>query len=359
MKAIIAGGGTGGHLFPGITVARELLRRYPDAGILFVGAEQGIEKRIVPTEGFELETLPIGGLKRVNWTRRMRNLVAIVVAVFSSMRILARFEPDVVVGVGGYASFPMVGAAIIKGLPRVIMEQNVLPGLANRVLGRGVDFAAVADERAARYFPRHAVVTGNPIRSEFKTIGPKEHRPPYTVLIFGGSQGAQSINLALIEALEILSGWRDRLMFVHQAGAGQLAEVRSAYQAAGFKARVQDFFDQFDQEYAAADLIISRAGATTVEEIKASGRAAILIPLPFAADDHQRRNARAMVEESAAVMIDENDLNGSRIAGEIVRLFEDLDGLRQMETNARNLAILDAESRIVDLIESAIEKRRR
>ena len=359
MKAIIAGGGTGGHLFPGITVAREILRRYPGAGILFVGAEQGIEKRLVPKEGFDLETLPIGGLKRVGWGRWIRNLFSIVVAVFSSMRILSRFKPDVVVGVGGYASFPMVGAAIIKGVPRVIMEQNVMPGLANRVLGRGVDVAAVTDERATRHFPRNAVVTGNPIRPEFKTIGPKEHRQPYTVLIFGGSQGARSINLAVIEALEILSGWTDQLTFVHQAGAGQLEHVQSAYQSAGFDARVQDFFEQFDREYAEADLIISRAGATTVEEIKASGRASILIPLPFAADDHQRQNARAMVEESAAVMIDENDLSGRRLADEVVRLLGDLDGLRQMEANARSLAILDAEVQIVDLIESAIEKRKK
>ncbi len=356
MKAIIAGGGTGGHLFPGIAVAREILRRYPDAGILFVGAEQGIEKRIVPKEGFDLETLPIGGLKRVSGIRRVRNLLAIVVAIFSSMRILASFRPDIVVGVGGYASFPMVGAAIVKGLPRVIMEQNVLPGLANRVLGRKVDFIAVSDERAGRHFPRHSVVTGNPIRADFKTIGPKLHRPPFTVLIFGGSQGAQSINLALIEALEILSGWEDRLLFVHQAGDRQLEQVRSAYKAAGFKARVAGFFEKFAEEYASADLIISRAGASTLEEIKASGRAAILVPLPHAADDHQRSNARAMLEESAGVMIDDNDLNGKRLADEIVRLFEDLDALRQIEANARNLAILDAESRIVDLIESAIEK---
>ena len=357
MKAIIAGGGTGGHLMPGIAVARELLRRDPKARVLFVGAEQGIEARVVPDEGFELVTLPIGGLKRVGWSRQLRNVIAMGAALIRSLSLLRRFEPDVVVGLGGYASFPAVGAAILRGVPRVVMEQNVLPGLANRVLGRRANFVAVPDAQAAQYFPGRAVVTGNPVRREFNAIGPKAHQPPFTVLVTGGSQGAESINGAVIEALSLLSGWKEKLRFVHQTGRRQVDEVRTAYEKAGVKAQVSSFFEDFEKLYAAADLIVCRAGNTTVAEVQASGRAAILIPLPFAADDHQRRNARAMADRSAGVMIDPDNLTGERLAREIVQLLEDPDRLREIETNARGMAVPDAEARVVDLIERAIEEK--
>jgi UDP-N-acetylglucosamine--N-acetylmuramyl-(pentapeptide) pyrophosphoryl-undecaprenol N-acetylglucosamine transferase len=358
MKAIIAGGGTGGHLFPGIAVAREIQRRYPGSEILFVGAEQGIETRIVPKEGFALRTLPIGGLKGMRPHVVVRNVVRMVGALFKAQRILGGFKPDVVIGVGGYASFPMLGAAILQGVPRVIMEQNAVPGLANRALRRWVDFAAITDARTASYFGDRAVVTGNPVRPEFKTIAAKPHNAPYTVLIFGGSQGAQSINRAIIEALDHLPDWKDSLRFVHQTGQRQIDEVRRAYEAKGFSADVRAFFNDFHEQYAAADLIISRSGATTVAEIKAAGRAAILIPFPFAADDHQTRNARAMVDESAAVLVSTAELNGKRLADELRGLIAEPDRLRQMESNARRLAIFDAEQRIVGLVEAAIGKHR-
>src|SRR6185295_6500317 len=197
MRAIIAGGGTGGHLFPGIAVAREIQRREKDAEILFVGSERGIEARLVPQEGFALRCLPAGSMKGIGWGARARNLVATVRGILGARRILGEFRPSVVIGVGGYASFPMLSAAILKGYPRLIMEQNAVPGLANRVLGRWVDFAAVTDPRTHSYFGNRAVVTGNPVRPQFKSIPPKAHRPPYTILIFGGSQGAQSINRAV------------------------------------------------------------------------------------------------------------------------------------------------------------------
>src|SRR5436190_14898013 len=198
MKVIIAGGGTGGHLFPRIALAREIQRR-GESKILFVGAQQGIETKIVPKEGFELRTLPVGGIKGVGVVRQAQNLMAMMTGVFKARSILRQFNPDVVIGVGGYASFPMLSAAILGGWPRVIMEQNAIPGLANRILGKWVDFAAVTDERTQSYFGKRAVVTGNPIRPEFKTIGPKTHVPPFTILIFGGSQGARSINAAVMD----------------------------------------------------------------------------------------------------------------------------------------------------------------
>jgi UDP-N-acetylglucosamine--N-acetylmuramyl-(pentapeptide) pyrophosphoryl-undecaprenol N-acetylglucosamine transferase len=357
MKVIIAGGGTGGHLFPGIAVAREILRRDPKSRILFVGAEQGIETRIVPKEGFELRTLSIGGIKGLGVRRQVRNLMGMAGGVFKARSILREFKPDVVIGVGGYASFPLLSAATLGGYPRVIMEQNAIPGLANRVLGKRADFVAVSDPRTETYFGKRAVVTGNPIRPEFKSISPKTHVPPYAILIFGGSQGAQSINRAIIEALSSLTDWKAQLRFVHQTGERQLQDVQKAYASAGFQADVRTFFNNFHEQYAAADLIIARSGATTVAEIKASGRASILIPFPFATDDHQTKNARAMVDEQAAVLISNADLNGSRLAAVIRDLLGNPQRLQEIETNARRLAILDAEARIVNLIEQAIERR--
>ena len=357
MKVIIAGGGTGGHLFPGIAVAREILRRDAGSRILFVGAEQGIETKIVPKEGFDLRTLPVGGIKGLGVGRQVRNLIGMGSAVFKAKAILREFQPDVVIGVGGYASFPMLSAATLARCPRVIMEQNAIPGLANRVLGNWVDFAAVTDARTQSYFGKRAVVTGNPIRPEFKSIAPKTHVPPYTILVFGGSQGAQSINRAVIEGLESLADWKDKLRFVHQTGERQLEDVKGAYASKGFEADVRTFFNNFHEQYAAADLIVARSGATTVAEIKASGRAAILIPFPFATDDHQTKNAQAMVDEKAAVLINNAELTGKRLADAIRELLGNPQRLQEMETNARRVAILDAEQRIVNLVELAVERR--
>lgn len=359
MRAIIAGGGTGGHLFPGIAVAREILRRDKTAEVLFVGAEQGIEARLVPQEGFPLRCLPAGSLKGVGWGARFRSLIATVKGISGARRILKDFNPAVVIGVGGYASFPMLGAAILKGYPRIIMEQNAVPGLANRVLGRWVDFAAITDPATAPYFGKRAVVTGNPIRPQFKAIPPRDHRAPYRILVFGGSQGAQSINKAVRESLQFLADLKTSLSFTHQTGEAQVNEIRQAYAAGGFDADVRAFFNDFHQNYADADLIISRAGATTVAEIKAAGRAAILIPFPFAADDHQTRNAESMVKEHAAIMIRNAELTGEKLAASIRSLFSDVRRLEEMEQNARRIAVLDAEQRIVDLAEKAVKMRQR
>ncbi len=353
MKAIIAGGGTGGHLMPGISVARELLRRDPNTRILFVGAQQGIESRVVPAEGFELVTFDIGGLKRVGWRRAVGNLVSMGVALIRSLGLLGRFEPDVVVGLGGYASFPAVGAAIFRGVPRVLMEQNIQPGLANRVLGKCASFVAVPDDRAAGFFPDRAVVTGNPVRQAFKAVVPKAHQAPFTVLITGGSLGAESINSAMLDVLPLLSDWRGKVRFIHQTGSRQETAVGRAYRDADFEADVSRFFSSIERCYQDADLVVSRAGNTSVAEIQVAGRASILIPLPYAADDHQRRNARAMAERGAAVMIDPRDLTGERLAKEIVSLLGEPGRLTRIGERARAMAVLDADAQIADLIERA------
>jgi UDP-N-acetylglucosamine--N-acetylmuramyl-(pentapeptide) pyrophosphoryl-undecaprenol N-acetylglucosamine transferase len=239
----------------------------------------------------------------------------------------------------------------------MIMEQNSIPGLANRMVSRWVDFAAITDPKTKSSFGNRAVVTGNPIRPQFKAIPAKVHQPPFTVLVFGGSQGAQSINRGVRESLSYLSDWKTKLRFVHQTGEKQAAEIRKAYSDAGFESDVRAFFNDFHQQYADADLIVSRAGATTVAEIKASGRASILIPLPTAADDHQTKNAKAMVEENAAVLISNADLNGEALASAIRSMLSDTQKLDAIEKNARRIAVLDAEQRIVDLAERAAEKR--
>ena len=354
-RAIITGGATGGHLFPGIAVAREIQRRNAGAEILFVGAERGIESRLVPQEGFQLRVLPLGGIKGEGWGKKIRSMAEAVKGIIKAKRILKEFNPDVVIGVGGYASFPMVSAAILSGCPRLVMEQNSIPGLSNRLLAPWVDFAAITDPRTKSTFGDRGVVTGNPIRPQFKTISPKTHQSPFTVLVFGGSQGAQSINNAVRESLAFLSDWKGNLKFIHQTGEKQVGELRQAYAAAGIDADVRAFFNDFHEQYGAADLIVCRSGGA-VAEIKAAGRAAILIPLPTAADDHQTRNAQSMVAENAAVMIAGANLTGERLAGTIRSMLSDAGRLTEMENNARRIAVLDAEQRIVDLAERAMQK---
>jgi UDP-N-acetylglucosamine--N-acetylmuramyl-(pentapeptide) pyrophosphoryl-undecaprenol N-acetylglucosamine transferase len=237
------------------------------------------------------------------------------------------------------------------------MEQNVLPGLANRVLGRVATAVAVAEERTASFFPGRAVVTGNPVRPGFKTLARRDHQRPFSVLVTGGSQGAEAINRAVIDALAHLDP--AVVGFVHQAGKRQVETIRAAYEKAGFTALVASFFDSFEELFGEADLIVCRAGAKTVAEARAAGRATIMIPLQFAADDHQRKNARAMVDQGAAVMIDPDELSGELLAREIMRLLDDPRLLSSIEENARRMAILDAESRIMDLVEEAVEGRKR
>lgn len=340
---------------PGIAVARELVRRHPEIRLLFVGAERGIEKRVVPAEGFELVTLRIGGFKRMGWRHQLANALGMALALGRALFVLMRFRPDVVVGLGGYASVPVMAAATVCRVPRLVMEQNVLPGLANRLAGRFATRIAVPDPSALPHFGSRAVVTGNPVRPEFKSIVAKDVGARLQVLVTGGSQGAEAINRAVIRALPYLNDLSSQLRFVHQTGSRQEEEVRAAYIREGFEADVRSFFPQMGRQYAEADLIVCRAGATTVAEVRAAGKAAVFIPFEFAADDHQRRNAQAMVEQGAARMIEPSDLSGGRLAEEVRSLVRDRSQLSELGRRARAMAVLDAESRIADLIEEMVE----
>ncbi len=354
LSVVIAGGGTGGHLYPGIAVARELLGTVPGVEVTFVGTAQGIESRVVPREGFALDVIRSAGLKGKSAAALARGLALVPVSAFDAWRVLTRREPDLVIGVGGYSSGPVVLLAALRGIPTLLLEQNAVPGLTNRLLARVVRAAAVAYEQTLSYFGGRAFVSGNPVRPEFFAAGAKEahgtHGSPRSaarVLICGGSQGAHAINVAMVEAAPRLAAADTALDLTHQTGERDLALVRDGYERAGIAARVEPFLYRMDREVDAADLVVCRAGATTLAELTAAGRPAILIPLPTATDDHQRRNAEALAERGAADVIDQRDLTGARLADAILALVHDAARRRRMAEAARQLARPDAARVIV------------
>ena len=360
LRIVIAGGGTGGHLFPGIAVARELLRRDPRTTVTFAGTARGIESRVVPQEGFELDLLRSAGLKSTGMAARLRGFGLLPVSGLDAWGILSRRAPDVVIGVGGYSSGPVVLAAAARGIPTLLLEQNAIPGITNRLLARVVSAAAVSFEPTVSYFGRRGFVAGNPVRPEFFTDNrTPEAAPagPARVLIFGGSQGAHAINMAMVEAAPRLAAGPGPVAVTHQTGERDLELVRDGYRRAGLAARVEAFLFRMDQEIKAADLIVCRAGATTIAELTAAGRPAVLIPLPTAADDHQRKNAEVLVQAGAAELIEQKDLSGERLAARIAALLDDPGGLDVMSAAARRLARPQAAETIVDRV-FAIARRR-
>ncbi len=351
LRVLIAGGGTGGHIYPGIAIAKEIQRRHTAAELLFVGTERGLEMKIVPAEGFRLETITISGLKGTGRLRQAKSLLAVPRSLREARSILQGFQPAVVVGVGGYSSGPPVLMAALMGIPTMLQEQNALPGLTNRLLARFVRKVATAFRTCEAHFGRKAVLTGNPVRAEFLQIPRRSGSEPFTLLVFGGSQGAQAINQAVVEALKILGAQMADLKLIHQTGELDHAKIAQACHAAGVAADVRPFFSDMPQQFARADLLICRAGATTLAEVTVSGKAAVLIPFPQAADDHQRKNAEALVQAGAAEMILQSELNGARLAERIQYYFGHRGALRQMEQNSRALGRPDATERIVDIVE--------
>jgi UDP-N-acetylglucosamine--N-acetylmuramyl-(pentapeptide) pyrophosphoryl-undecaprenol N-acetylglucosamine transferase len=364
LRVVIAGGGTGGHLYPGIAVARELLRRMPDATVTFAGTARGIESRVVPREGFALDPLRSAGLKGTSAAARVRGFGLLPLSGMDAWRILSRRRPDIVLGVGGYSSGPVVAAAALRGIPTMLLEQNAVPGLTNRLLARVVSAAAVTFESTVSFFGRRAFVAGNPIRQEFLTAPSGDHDPhgaPASgaprVLIFGGSQGAHAINMAMVEAAPRMAD--GRVAITHQTGERDVETVRDAYRKAGVDARVEPFLYEMDREMRAADLVICRAGATTIAELTAAGKPAVLIPLPTAADDHQRKNAEVLAGAGAADMIEQKDLTGTAIADRITALVSDTGRRERMAAAARGFARPDAARVIVDrVLELAVRGRR-
>lgn len=347
---LIAAGGTGGHLFPGIAVADELKARDPETRVVFVGTPRGLESRLVPSAGYELELLPILPLNGVGLVRMLKGLLALPWALLKAIALVRRLRPLAVLGVGGYAGGPVVLVAALLRIPTVVLEPNAKPGFTNRVLKPFVGRAACSYEEARRNFGSKGVVTGNPVRGGFAKLVPKWHVPPMTLLTFGGSQGARIINRTLTEAIPRLPG-PDQLRIVHQTGPASRDEVAAAYAAAGRPAEVLAFLDDMQARFAQADLVLCRSGATTAAELTAAGKASVLVPFALAADDHQRSNARALEAAGAAAMIEEKDLTPERLATVLTGLLTDPAKLTAMEEAARGLARPDAAARVADLLE--------
>ena len=350
---LIAGGGTGGHLYPGIAVAREILARVPGAAVTFVGTTTGIEARVIPREGFALDVIRSAGLKGKSLASLARGIALLPLSGLDAAQVLSRRRPSVVIGVGGYSSGPVVALAALRGIPTMLLEQNAMPGVTNRLLAHVVKAAAVTYEESLPFFAGRAFVSGNPVRPEFFMGGGThdEHDRPQDaarVLIFGGSQGAHAINVAMVAAAPGLAHGPARLAITHQTGERDLQMVRDGYRHAGLQARVEPFLFAMDREMKTADLVVCRAGATTLAELTASGRPSILVPLPTATDDHQRKNAEAMVRQGAAEMLEQRDLTGERLVASIVALAASVDARRRMSTAARRLARPDAARVIVD-----------
>jgi UDP-N-acetylglucosamine--N-acetylmuramyl-(pentapeptide) pyrophosphoryl-undecaprenol N-acetylglucosamine transferase len=349
LRIVIAGGGTGGHLYPGIAVAREVRRRHPDAVITFAGTARGIETRVVPKEGFQLDLLRSAGLKGMGVAALARGLALLPLSGVDAWSILSRRKPHVVVGVGGYSSGPVMLAAALRGIPTLLLEQNAVPGFTNRSLARFVSAAAVTYASTIEFFGRRGFVTGNPVRPEFFDPAPAPARSgPPRILIFGGSQGAHAINMAMVEAAPRLATHPGRLAITHQTGERDLELVRGGYQRAGLEARVEPFIFTMDREMKDADLVICRAGATTLAELTAAGAPALLIPLPTAADDHQRKNAEVLVAGGAAEMLEQQEMTGDTLSARILALVGDNDRRGAMAAAARRFARPDAARAIVD-----------
>lgn len=353
MRLLIAGGGTGGHLYPGIAVARAWLKQGPDHKVLFVGTRHGIEARVLPREGLPFEPIAAGGVLGRSPGQQIVALAKMAWGVVQSLGLLGRYRPHVVLGVGGYASAPAVVASWLRRRPVVLLEQNTIPGVANRLLGRLALRVAIAFPAAAPYFDREKVRgTGLPLRENIARPG---ERPadfwegPLRVLIFGGSQGAHAINQAMTGALPLLGGLAGRLRFVHQTGEADFEAVRAAYDAAGAEAEVAPFFYDMPERYGWAHLAISRAGAMTVGELGASALPAVLIPLPTAIHGHQEANARYLVDMGAARMILQPELTAEVLAGCLRELEADRGALAEMARKAGEMATGDASGAVADL----------
>jgi UDP-N-acetylglucosamine--N-acetylmuramyl-(pentapeptide) pyrophosphoryl-undecaprenol N-acetylglucosamine transferase len=363
LRIVIAGGGTGGHLYPGIAVAREIVSRRPDAQISFVGTAKGIEARAVPLAGFPLDLIRSGGIKGKSIAARGRGAALLPVSLMDAWRVVSRRHPHLVIGVGGYSSGPVVLVAALRGVPTLLLEQNAVPGLTNRMLAPYASAAAVTFESTTAFFGSKAFVSGNPVRPEFLNavelhteLDADEHAASTRVLVFGGSQGAHAINLAMVEAAAELAAHASLLRLTHQTGERDVEMVRAAYRNARLDADVAPFFDDMGRQVGRADLIVCRAGATTLAEITAAGKAAILIPLPTATDDHQRKNAEALVAAGAADMLAQSDLTGRTLAQRVLALAADRVARTRMSVAARTLARPDAARMIVDRVMELVKQ---
>ena len=355
-RVLLCGAGTGGHLYPGIAVAQELRRRRPTAHVVFAGTGRALETREVARHGFDHAQVRSAGLKRKSVGALVRGLALLPLSAWDAWRVLSRVRPDLVIGLGGYSSGAVVLMAACRGTPTLLLEQNALPGVTNRLLARVVTAAAVSHDAALPYFRGKAFVSGNPVRVGFSESTPRS--PPQSrtrararLLVIGGSQGAHAINVAMIDAARAFAARAGTLAVTHQTGERDCAEVRRAYQRARLEARVEPFFEEMVELMDEADLVVCRAGATTLAELAAVGRPALLIPLPGAADDHQRVNAQVLGRHGAGELLPQSELSGETLAARVLALIDDGPRRLRMAEAARTLASPDAARLIVDRAE--------
>ena len=353
VKLLIAGGGTGGHVFPALAIAQEWLSRGKEREVVLVGTERGIEMKLVPQAGLPLETLRVGGLKGKGGATLLRNLAMLAPAMLDARRVLRKHKPVAAFGVGGYAAGPMMLATWLGRVPNVIFEPNAEPGFTNKVLARISTRIATGYEISARQWGKKAIVTGCPVRPEFFSIAPRRLGTPFRLLITGGSQGALPINRTFVDAMDRLAARKNELAIVHQTGERDYNAVRTAYARREIKAEVVPFLTNMSERFAWADLIVCRAGAITAAEIAAAGRAAIFIPFGRATDSHQLRNAQEMTRAGAGRLISETELTAERLTGEIFSLLDQPQEIERIATAARGLARPHAARDIVNLIEEA------
>lgn len=355
MKLLIAGGGTGGHLFPGVAIAEELRAREPDATIKFVGTRRGIEARVLPDLGWDLEFIEVSGLKTVGAVGAVKGMFRLPRALWQARRIVKQFQPDAVIGVGGYASGPVVLAAKLRGVPTAICEQNSIPGLTNKLLGKVVKSVFLSFDESRRFFkPTKIVMTGNPVRRDLVQkllAASSEPHDRVHVLVVGGSQGAVAVNELASQALATLAKEMP-LSITHQTGEKDLEATTARYREAGVDADCRAFIKDMAATYQHADLIIGRAGATTVAELAIAGKPAVFIPYPFAADNHQELNAREMADKGAALMFRQAELTADKLADALRPLLVDANRRADMGAAMKALARPSAASDVIDWVAS-------
>ncbi|MDB4953259.1 MAG: UDP-N-acetylglucosamine--N-acetylmuramyl-(pentapeptide) pyrophosphoryl-undecaprenol [Myxococcales bacterium] len=358
---MIAGGGTGGHLFPGVAIAEELRARAPDAAIRFVGTKRGIEARVLPDLGWDLDLIEVSGLKTVGALGALRGMARLPRAYWQARRVVKQFAPDAVIGVGGYASGPVVLAARLRGIPTAICEQNSIPGLTNKILGRLVRSVFLSFDMSRKFFkPSKIVMTGNPVRRELvqKLLAASPAQTDRVhVLVCGGSQGAVAVNDLASTALIALAK-QHALAITHQTGDRDLEPITARYRDAGVTASCHAFIKDMATAYRAADLIIGRAGATTVAELAIAGKPAILIPYPSAADNHQELNAREMADKGAALMFRQAELTAEKLADALRPLLTDTTRRTEMGATMKSLAKPGAAAAVIDWCEAQPAARR-
>ena len=348
---MIAGGGTGGHVIPALAIAGALKSGY-NAEVCFLGTSRGMETRLIPQAGYALELIDVGQLNRVSLATQLKTLVALPRGILHCLGLLRRWKPQVVVGVGGYASGPGMLAALLKNIPTLAFEPNAIPGMANRLIGKRIRAAAVNFAPTLSYF-RNGEITGIPVRAEFFALPPRAPETPPRLLVMGGSQGARALNQRMPEIAAALLGAVPGLTILHQAGARHAETTQAAYAASGASAdrwKVQAFLEDMPMQFAASDLILARSGASTVAELAASGKPSLLVPFPQAADDHQRKNAEVLVEGGAARMLLEQDMSAAKLLETITSLLGDREKLGEMAVRARTFAHPQAAARIAAMV---------